>query len=240
MLLTISDAAGKTVRTLTAGAGGRGLQRLTWDLRHPAPVLAAAGPPPEGGGGGGFFGAPTGALVTPGAYKVTLSKRVDGKVTQIAGPVSFNVVADGLAQVPAADKQALSDFQDKVSALQRALTGATGTVTAMRTRLEALRRALDDTPAASAKLHDDVRGLEKRLNEIQRTLSGDRTLQQLQYNEPPSLSQRAGTLIGATRGLTGRPTRSQLERYDEVSVELAAQIAATPSARRGRLGASRS
>src|SRR5262249_12987025 len=67
---------------------------------------------------------------------------------------------------------------------------------------------------------------EKRLNEIQRTLSGDRTLQQLQYNTPPSLSQRAGTLIGAARALTTRPTRTQLERYDEVTSELAAQLAA--------------
>jgi photosystem II stability/assembly factor-like uncharacterized protein len=76
--ITISNAAGRVIRTLT-GANGVGVHRVTWDLRHEAARGAT------GGGGGEDAGAPGEALpvpprpigargpwVSPGTYTVTL------------------------------------------------------------------------------------------------------------------------------------------------------------------------
>src|SRR6266478_4655797 len=77
IIVTVSDASGKVVRRFDAPVT-RGMHRVAWDLRGPAPVAAApalAGPAGGGGrgparpegaaegggeeGGGGFFRGPT-------------------------------------------------------------------------------------------------------------------------------------------------------------------------------------
>ena len=65
--LTIADASGAVVRTLTVPATA-GLHRTNWDLHHErAPGVTAADE--------GWFGAPTGSWALPGRYTVTLAAR---------------------------------------------------------------------------------------------------------------------------------------------------------------------
>jgi hypothetical protein len=55
---------------------------------------------------------------------VTLSQRVRGIVTQVAGPVSFNVVLDPQAAQNGPDQSARWQFQKKLQALRREIAGA--------------------------------------------------------------------------------------------------------------------
>src|SRR5207248_10695412 len=85
VFLQVAD--GETVVRTIFGPAAEGMHRVTWDLRDPAAALT----PPAGRRGPAsdddeFGGGPSGPLVAPGTYTVRLFQRVDGKVTELAGP----------------------------------------------------------------------------------------------------------------------------------------------------------
>jgi photosystem II stability/assembly factor-like uncharacterized protein len=170
-----------------------------------------------GGRGGGV-----GALVVPGKYTVTLAKRVDGVVTPLAGSQTFDVVGEGPSSN--ADRQAMADFQDKLARLQKALTATQQTVTEAETRITAIRRAIDATPALPFKLREETLKIEKALGEINVALTGDRIIRSHNEGSPASISEHMQAAQSPTRGTTGRPTKTAMEQYQIASDGLAAEI----------------
>src|ERR1700704_1178425 len=126
MIITITDASGRVVRRMN-GPVGKGMQRVTWDLRYPAASLP---PPPNPEGEDPFNEGPAGPLVMPGAYSVSVAKRVDGVITQLSEPQGFHVVVEGQDAMSPADRVALTEFQQKGTRLQRAVQGAVGAANA--------------------------------------------------------------------------------------------------------------
>jgi photosystem II stability/assembly factor-like uncharacterized protein len=232
IVLTVTDASGKVVRRFD-GPATRGMHRVAWDLRSPAPVIVNApgrgGPGragAEGGAGGdqeeGFFRGPTGALLVPGKYTVTLAKRVDGVVTPLAGSQSFDVAAEGVSTRE--DRLAKAEFEEKLARVQKALAAAQQSATEARTRLDAIRRAIDATPALPTKLREDAINLEKRLDEINRELRGDPVMRSRDEPTPESISERVNSAAGTMRLTTGRPTKTAVDSYQIASDELASEI----------------
>ena len=91
--LTIRDSDGQVVRQIPV-APTQGLQRATWDFRYP-------GFTPIQLGGDGY-----GPLAVPGTYTVSLSTRVEGKVTELVAPTPFEVETLGTSSLPEPDRQA--------------------------------------------------------------------------------------------------------------------------------------
>ncbi len=89
ILLTVRDTDGNVVRTLE-GPAKPGFHRVAWDLTYPttSAIERVAG---ERRGGGPDRG-DSGFMAPPGTYSVKMSKRVDGEVTDLAGPLNFEVV----------------------------------------------------------------------------------------------------------------------------------------------------
>jgi len=245
IVVSIADASGKVVRRFD-GPVTRGMHRVAWDLRGAAPLTAGAGggfgAGGRGGGGGGggrggtggaggggegdeeegFFRGPTGALVVPGKYTVTLAKRVDGVITPLPGSQSFEVVAEGVSTRE--DRAAQAEFEEKLARLQKAVASAEQSATEARTRLDAIRRAIDATPSLPLKLREETGTLEKRLSEITRALRGDPVMRGRQEPTPVSISERVNTAAQSLRLWTGRPTKTDMENYQIASDELAAEV----------------
>lgn len=212
ILLTIADSEGTPIQFVT-GPTGSGVHRVTWDLRLPGGALSRsrepsgadpdddAPPPPS-----------MGPLAMPGKYQVTISKRVGGVVTKLAGPVDFEVRYVGPQPLPAEDLKALADFQKQVIRLQRDFNAATSTAGELSTRLEQVKAALDRTPAAPAESRETVRKLIERHREAVRRLRGDSFLQSRWENAPTSIAERVGTAAGATRTIVDKPTGTQREQ----------------------------
>ncbi|MBL8958435.1 MAG: hypothetical protein JNJ98_01170, partial [Gemmatimonadetes bacterium] len=101
--LTIADASGAVVRTLTVPATA-GLHRTNWDLHHErAPGVTADDE--------GWFGAPTGSWALPGRYTVTLAAR-GTQVSQVVEVLADNrlTVADGAIAARHAASRRLTDL----------------------------------------------------------------------------------------------------------------------------------
>ena len=85
--------------------------------------------------GGGRQG-PRGVLAAPGTYTVSLAKRVDGRTTDLAGPVRFEVVRMRQGALPGADPKEAAAFLARVAEASRATSAATEAVSLALKRVE--------------------------------------------------------------------------------------------------------
>ena len=209
IVFTVSDSSGRVVRRLTAPAA-QGINRVNWDLRIPAPVLSTRQASAEEEI---FTDPPSGPLVMPGKYTVSLARRANGVMTPLSSPQEFNVYVEGQAQMNPEDRAALVEFQHKVARLQRAVTGAVETANQLKTRLGLIKQAIQETPSADPKLSQDAISIDRRTNEILRTLRGDLAARARSENTPPSIADRVTTIVNDQRMSTSRPTRTQMDHY---------------------------
>lgn len=220
--LVVRDAAGSVVRRLT-GSRDKGTHRVTWDLRYPASTATELGSSDEPEP---WDREPEGPLALAGKYSVTLSQEADGVVTELAGPVAFDVIPLEQAGAAAADKSAALAFQQKVARLQRAVSGAMNVANDAQTRLALLRKALMDTPAADLTLLNDIEAARKNLNVILIALRGDPTMGRRNEPQPPSIADRVETITGAQWYVTTPPTRTEQDGYAYASDAFEKQLAA--------------
>jgi photosystem II stability/assembly factor-like uncharacterized protein len=222
ILLTVADAPGHAVRMLT-GPVTQGFHRVSWNLRDPAAALMK--PRPPGAEQDLFFEEPAGPLLPPGVYKVSLAKRVRGVVTSLAGPVEFSVVAASPSARDLANLKALYEFRERLGHLQRAVLGAIDAANALSGRLEQIKQALDQTPAAENKWREMARELEKRNRDILRALRGDVALRERNENTPISISERVAEIEGSGFHSLDKPTTTQQETYKIASEEFGQELA---------------
>jgi photosystem II stability/assembly factor-like uncharacterized protein len=225
LLFTIMDAQGNVVRRLTTPIVP-GINRLTWNLRYPAPNLGGGGGGFGGGGGGGGaegddnqFGGPSGTLVMPGKYKVSMAKRTGGVLTSLAGQQEFTVYVEGASQMKPEDRAALVEFQKKVARLQRALTGTLDIANSTKTKIGLMKRAIVETPTADGKLTDEANAIDKRLNELLIALRGDSVIAARNENTPASITQRVFGITGQQNMSTAKPTQTQMDQYNFAAQE---------------------
>ncbi|MDQ1638301.1 MAG: hypothetical protein QOF62_1640 [Pyrinomonadaceae bacterium] len=221
VIITISDADGQVVRRLT-GPVTAGMQRVAWDLRYPPASLP---PPPNPETENPFDDPPGGPLVMPGSYKVSFARRVAGVMTPLATPQDFRIVVEGQENMTPADRAALVEFQRKAARLQRAVSGALDAANALKPRLALIKRALLDTPSAGDRLLDQAAALDKRTNDILRSLRGDNALRARNMNVPPSIADRVGDIVGSQRTSTARPTQTQINQYNAAAQEFEQTLA---------------
>lgn len=208
VVFTISDADGNVVRRIT-GPPEKGIHRVAWDLRYPSsePTDISDKEPSR-------WGMPAiGPLVVPGTYTVTMAKKIDGVVTEIAGPASFEVVDLRLAAFPGASPEEALAFESEVAELQRAVGGAVKVTGEVANRLAHLRRAILDTPAVDADALATARAIQAELDDIRITLVGDPTKAGRNVFTPPSISDRVNRIVGGLWTTTQGPTRTQRDNY---------------------------
>ena len=215
--LTITDAANRVVRRLTV-PGGRGIHRYVWNLRGIAPTTGGPGFGGGGGGGGGDDddddapaiqgGTGGGPFVAAGTYRVALSRRVGGNTTNLGEAQSITVTADPAAPqlITPAQRTTAMTYQENVAKLQRTFTGALEQANNMRTRTQAIRRALVDSPA-DVKLMDQAVQFDRRVLAILRVLRGDETLRGTESGSPIDDPDRASIPRSRARAAWRRADR---------------------------------
>jgi photosystem II stability/assembly factor-like uncharacterized protein len=224
LVFTIAEADGTLLRRLTAPASP-GVHRIAWDLRWP-PADPATLNFPKIDPGNAYVYIPQGPPVAPGTYRVALSRVADGRETPLGEPQTFEVrelLEPSLGT--AADRAAYQEFARRVSRLQRAALGTAGTVEEIGQRIALLQRAALDTPGLDPAVDGELRALEARLREVQRTLTGDEALAAYQEQTPPSILDRLGLLTYRWM-LAAPPTQTQRAAYDIAAAGLDSALAA--------------
>ncbi|HTQ54927.1 MAG TPA: hypothetical protein VMI94_10730 [Bryobacteraceae bacterium] len=218
LLFTISDSSGRAIRTIT-GPVTKGIHRVSWDLREPPASLPS--PRNREADDDLFYEEPTGPLVTPGRYTVSVAKRVDGVLTPIMSPREFTVEAESTTD--AAGSRELLEFQVKVTKLQRAVAGALDTANELKSRIARIEMAIDATPAMDRKWAAAARALEAGNNQVLRALRGDITIARHNEDVPPSIIGRVDTIVGNESAWLQRPPGTDVQAYEIASREFAAE-----------------
>jgi len=152
-------------------------------------------------------------MALPGNYTVSLSKRVDGEVIELAPATRFEIVPMGQDSIEPQDRAAVLAFQRETGELLRAVTGTQRAAAAALGRIQAMKRALDQWPAAGDGLRAETRGLELRLLDLQEILNGPRTRAARSEPEMPGIVGRVNQVVrGHWNGLHG-PTETHREQY---------------------------
>lgn len=204
---TVKDADGEVVNAFSQPLK-KGLQRTNWDLRYPSTR------PVRPGQGGGRWS--RGAMAPPGEYSVTMSQEVDGKITELAGPVSFTVkplhtptVTGASQEEMVAYRSALKTVQDQLAAGQEKLSKLTDQINAMET-------ALNRAAIAPGKLHENLYALQDKVTALERQLEGSPSRAAVGELQLPTASDHFST---ASRGLstTYGPTPNMKRSLDIAS-----------------------
>ncbi len=214
IVFTIRNADGDVVRRIT-GAHGEGLHRVAWDLRHERPDPVDLGDD----GSSLFGGTPVGPLAAPGEYTVQLSKRVDGVMTPLGEPQSFEVKPLGLSPEAADDRDALLAFQTETSELIRAVASASRASGEVRDRIDHLKAAIDRTPAADDSHREQIMAIEARLDEFDVMLRGDSTVTSRNEPAPWGIAARANSIRGASWRSQSPPAEVHTSAYDIAAEE---------------------
>ena len=217
----VYDESGASIRRVD-GSTEAGFQRVAWDLRYPAAQVKKHS---DDGEEDFPDAADQGPLVLAGTYSVRLFQKVGGAVTEVAGPQSFKVVAEGSSGMNAADRTAQEEFLRKVTGLYRAVSGAQHTSEEVESRLKAIREALRETPAVEKQLGAVADSIEQREREIRRALRGDVEMAKRSENVPSSISQRVISVMEGERFSLARPTQSHLDSYNIAASEFTEQLA---------------
>ncbi len=215
-IITISDALGAKIRTLS-GSANRGLNRVVWDMHMDAATPARGGGRGGGGGGGrgNAGGDGGGPLVLAGKYTVAIT--VPGTAATLKGTVT--VETDPLdSKFSAHDRQVRQDAMMQLYSLQKELVRDGAAAQALEGEQDAIKRDLTANGAGGATARAD--SLNVRVQhiaaEIDRVIgvAGTITRALESFNSVPTADQRsqmAWVFDDAVRAVTMLNHASQAE-----------------------------
>ena len=195
-----------------AGSISKGIHRATWNFRYPG--FTPTNLDSDG----------RGPLAVPGAYTVSISKRVDGEETELIPPTPFEVESLGLPTLPPADREAILAFQRQTGRLQRAVMGAGAAAGEAANRLKYIKRTIETTPSLDASLRDEARALELRLMDLREGFSGDRTLPRRSESASPGIMSRIRQIVRGHWSSTSAPTATHRKNYEIAEAAFSAML----------------
>lgn len=206
LLFVIRNSAGEIVKKMKTGAS-KGMNRITWNFRTSttSPVKLKTHEP------GRYGMADDGYLVEPGTYNVALYKSIDGKLTELAAPVNFEVEALEHQTLPVVDKSAWQQFLADLSEIRRRVEGASTLHEETKKKVQHMERAVQLYAQAPLNLMEDIQKLKNSFKEIEDKLYGDRILSKYEFETAPSISDRIGIAVWQSWENLSAPTKSNIE-----------------------------
>ncbi|MEL7110590.1 MAG: glycosyl hydrolase [Pseudomonadota bacterium] len=200
--LTVKDSDGNVVRRLK-GAAKKGFHRINWDLRYPSSSAVAIGDNLEE--------EPTGYLVAPGTYTVSLSKRVRGQTTELVGPQTFEVerLRDG-ALPPQADT---TEFWAEVSAFDRSVTAVSAALAELDEKVSLLALATDRAQGGDpVALDNRLQAIRSEANALSELVRGNAARNAIYERTQPTVRSRLSFVQTGVGRSTYGPTETHREQ----------------------------
>lgn len=213
IVLTISNQKGKVIRRIN-GPVKSGFHRVAWDLRYPASEAISLKSQNDSSD------PPKGFMAVPGQYTATLSKIVEGKVTQLSTPVSFTVkrLYEGALKGAAVEKVAefwrnFEEIGDKVSSLDLQIGKE-------KKRIKAMRIALQRANVAPGDLDNRLHVLEQSMSNLNKELYGNSAKQQIGEKNKPTIGDRMFAIYRGVDRSTYGPTDTHQETMQIITNQI--------------------
>jgi hypothetical protein len=209
LIFAIKDADGNMVQKILKSSS-KGMNRATWNLRYPDP-----GPVRTGEKFNPISSSTGGMLAVPGTYSLTISLASKGKVTELAGPEEFKIVALKNTTFPG-NRKALFEFQEKVYELARTMQGAMSFRDELDEKVLAITQTLHLSAKASQEMIDKAKALEAQLSAINFKFNGHQAKASWEEIPPAEmpLNRRLGYLAYTHYSSTTDITQTEKDAYD--------------------------
>lgn len=209
LLFDIYDSNDNLVRTLKTNAS-QGINRITWNLRTAGTTVVNQNQDPNNY---------SGYLVMPGRYKVVLSKNVDGVITKLTEPISFEVKHLNNSTLPA-KREDLVAFQNQVAKLQNAVSATNEYFAKIKENVKLLKATVLNSNLVDNKLLEKIRKIEYKLADLEIILSGNKTIENRNENQTPSINDRLGYITWVVWEIDSAPTETAKMNYNIISKQL--------------------
>ncbi len=213
MILTVADTEGNVIRRIE-GPAKKGFHRVAWNLRYPAVnaiTLNNLSSEWE----------PEGFLAAPGTYTVSLSKKVNGEITRLAGPVEFEVVKMHEGALDGASPQDVAAFWREIEDVRRATSAASVQLREAQKKVKAMEKALERSTAEPGDLDQRVHALKQQLYDLDEQMYGNRSKREVGEKTKPSVGDRLGTATTGTSNSTYGPTPMHRQSLDLAKTQFA-------------------
>ncbi|NNJ87975.1 MAG: glycosyl hydrolase [Eudoraea sp.] len=192
--ITVRDVNNNVIRNVE-GSTKKGLNRVAWDLRHPSTRAIRPG---EGGGGGNSWWN-SGPIAMPGTYTATLSKEIDGVVTQLDGPISFKVTPLFESTLKGISYEEYNAYIAEYNAVQTQLTKVSAVFDESMDKIKAMQLALSRANAAPGGMNAKLHTVKQQLYDLEERLEGNQSKEEIGERSKPSVGSH---LSVARRGMS--------------------------------------
>ncbi len=208
--LIITDTDGNQVNSIK-GEATKGIHRTAWELGNSSKIGIMLGEEASN------FGFP----VTPGTYSVRLAKVIDGEVTELSGPQSFEVkplYKGALERAYSYEEQA--EFRKAVEAFQQDFMATATVLEKSLKRVKAMQSAVQRVNKGSGELEARIHEAEQKLHALNIRMNGSPSVAEVIDKQDPTPGQR---LYSAVNGLitTYGPTETHRQSLETGKSELA-------------------
>ncbi len=201
--LTVRDADGNVVRRIK-GPASRGFHRVNWDLRFPDMSEASASPSNDD--------QPSGFLVSPGQYTVSMAMRVRGQTTELVGPQTFNVRPLRSGALPPQSDAA--EFWAEIAAFDRSVTAAARTLQDAQTKLARLADATARVQGGDPTTLDNrLEGIRAEVAAINELMNGNPARNGVTERNFPTVRSRLGVILTGLGASTYGPTQTHRDQF---------------------------
>lgn len=191
---TVKDQDGNVIRKIKAPAK-KGINRISWDLRY---ANSRAINPDQGDRGRRWNRG--GAMAVPGTYTVSMSKEIDGVVTDLAGPVSFEVVPLRESTLKGASPDEYKAFMKDMNKVQSAYAKVRNDMQENVKKVKAMLVALERSPIEPGALNTDLHTLYQEILALETEEDGLSTKDEVGEKNNPGVGSY---LRIASNGLSG-------------------------------------
>ncbi|MDX5448227.1 MAG: glycosyl hydrolase [Bacteroidota bacterium] len=208
LIFVISDSEGNEIRRITT-APGAGVQRITWDGRFASNASVSINGAPQTNAQQAF-------LAPEGNYSVRLMISENGKVRPLVGSTPFRLKHLKQSTLPAPSPSELFVFQSEIDKVNRELRALNAAYKKIQERITKLKAGIRNTPGADLTYLNNLRDMEKEMNEIEIDLNGDQSLSKREFETLPGLNGRMGMVVWTSYYSTSQPTQMQREGLEMV------------------------
>ncbi len=180
--LTVKDADGQVIRQIK-GKTGKGMHRTTWDLRHASKNLVRLKQSGNRRNRGGF-------MAVPGTYSVTLSQKVDGVITQLVEPKTFEVVPLREGALPSQSPEAISLFRQEMEYIMSEISATSLALSNSIDKVNAMEKSLYSASGDVSKLSGDIHAAIMALNKLDLAMNGNKAKGEVGERGAPTIRSR--------------------------------------------------
>jgi photosystem II stability/assembly factor-like uncharacterized protein len=210
--LTIKNEKGDVIRKIT-GPTQKGFHRVAWDLTYPSTyVLNEDRKIPEN--------EPSGVMAAPGKYYVTLSKQIDGEITNLSKPMMFEVEQLRKGALKGSDPETVVEFWRQIAEVRKNVSGASLELSKALKKVKVLKTALLRSNEIPGRLENELHQITQELFNLDEELMGNGSKREIGEDRKTTISNRLSFAAGNSNSTYG-PTPAHTQSLEIAKTQFA-------------------